>query len=494
MLHLKPDHQNQDINLNPDTQTETNTQTDTKKKDITTLSEYDTYMDYHDRSNWGNKLVVNTGDNPVINFAFMLRVEGVFDLPCKSVKGIRRENEFDYIQEGGLNDYVHLKRKAISKPFTFQVERYVGVNWVDPMPLGTELVLPLILFVNNRTFPTLKPVRNYVFTGCTVIAKDYGELNAEVSGLLVETVTIAYREMVCLDIPNDALSSGDVWQFKDKEKEGSGPRNYNSNFLNTDWESSYNSKEAMERRAVKWGPKDEKPKSSAKHNEGELSQKKMEENAALWDINGKSRYYISSQGKGGKPFSLNIKAVPSKSSAKHNAGELSEEKMIENAVLWDHKDETPESSAKHNDGELTKEQMLEKAVLWDHKDETPESSAKHNEGELTKEQMKEKAVLWDHKDETPESSAKHNEGELTKEQMKEKAVLWDHKDETPESSAKYNEGELTKEQMLDNAIQWDPKDNDPRYGKDNGPMVTPEPRLWPKKKSAKQITDFLSKH
>ena len=124
------------------------------------------------RQDWGNKVVVNTGTIPVINFAFMLRVEGVFDLPCKAIKGIRRENEFDYIQEGGLNDYVHLKRKAITKPFTFQVERYVGVDWVDPLPLGVELVLPVILFVNKGCFPSLKPVRTYTFTGCTVISKD----------------------------------------------------------------------------------------------------------------------------------------------------------------------------------------------------------------------------------------------------------------------------------------------------------------------------------
>ena len=139
--------------------------------------------------------------NPVTNFSFILRVEGVFDLPCKSIKGIKRENEFDYIQEGGVNDYVHIKRKPISKPFTFQVERYVGVDYFDPLTLGTELTLPVILFVNNTVSSTVSPVRTYAFTGCTVIARDYGDLNAEVSGLLVETITIAYKEMVCVDVP-----------------------------------------------------------------------------------------------------------------------------------------------------------------------------------------------------------------------------------------------------------------------------------------------------
>ena len=217
----------------------------TPNSSIVTISQLGDDVSIGGRSDWGNKLVVNTGTNPVVNFSFMLRVEGVFDLPCKSVNGIHRENEFDYIQEGGLNDYVHLKRKAITKPFTFQVERYVGVNWVDPLPLGTELVLPVILFVNKDCFPDFKPVRNYVFTGCTVISKDYGELNAEVSGLLIETVTIAYREMVCLDIPMDAFETDNVWKFDGKKREGSGPRNYNSNLFNKDWETISGFKESL---------------------------------------------------------------------------------------------------------------------------------------------------------------------------------------------------------------------------------------------------------
>lgn len=139
-------------------------------------------------------IVRNTGSHPVIGYSFMLRVEGIYDLPCRAVRGFQKENEFEYIQEGGMNDYVHIKRKPISKPFTFKVERYVGVDLIDPLPLGSEPVLPVILFVNACAFPSLKPVRTYTFTGCTVIAKDYGELDAEKSGLVVETTTIAYRE------------------------------------------------------------------------------------------------------------------------------------------------------------------------------------------------------------------------------------------------------------------------------------------------------------
>ena len=150
-----------------------------------------------------NWVVWNQGKNPLVNFNFMLRVEMAFDLPCKSVRAFQRELEYEYIQEGGLNDYVHMRRKPISKPFTLEVERYVGVDYVDPLPLGADLVLPLMLFVSRAQSQFVPGVvaRTYVFTGCTVMKKTYGDLVADQSGLLVETTTIGYREMLCVDIP-----------------------------------------------------------------------------------------------------------------------------------------------------------------------------------------------------------------------------------------------------------------------------------------------------
>lgn len=151
----------------------------------------------------GNTLFTNQGLNPLVNFNFMLRVELVFDLPCKSVRAFSRELEYDFIQEGGLNDYVHMRRKPITKPFTLEVERYVGVDYVDPLPLGADLVLPIMLFVSRvpRMFIPGVVARTYVFTGCTVMKKEYGELVGDQSGLLVETTTIGYREMMCVDLP-----------------------------------------------------------------------------------------------------------------------------------------------------------------------------------------------------------------------------------------------------------------------------------------------------
>lgn len=174
----------------------------------------------------GNYLVYNQGNAPLVNNHFMLRVELLFDLPCKAVKGFTREMEYELIQEGGLNDYVHRRRKPNSGRFSFEVERYVGLDYIDPLPLGAELVLPVLLFVSRYQGQFIPGVvaRTFVFTGCTVASKTYGELDAKDSGLMVETTRIDYNEMLCIDIP---WSSADVFNI------GSGPANPPTNAKTT---------------------------------------------------------------------------------------------------------------------------------------------------------------------------------------------------------------------------------------------------------------------
>ncbi len=172
----------------------------------TSKTEY--LSDYYDSpyDDWENFLVYNTGKNVSPNFNFMLRVEGLFDLPCRKVRAFTKANEYEYIQEGGLNDYVHMRRKPVSQPFTFQVERYVGVDYIDPLQPGTDLILPIVLFVCRMEMKNnFMPFRTYTFTGCTVMSKEYGELNAEQSGLHTEITTIGYRELVRVTLPDGVL-------------------------------------------------------------------------------------------------------------------------------------------------------------------------------------------------------------------------------------------------------------------------------------------------
>ncbi len=168
----------------------------------------------------------NYNREPAPSFNFFLRIEAAFDAPCRSVRAFSKENEFEEIQEGGRNDYVILKRKPNARRFTLQVERYVGIDKVDPLQLGTEMVLPMLLAVSRvsssssgfaDTMVQTEFIRFYAFTGCIVTGKEYGELNAEQSGLLREVTTIAYREMVAITTPNADMTKT-PWDIKNWDK------------------------------------------------------------------------------------------------------------------------------------------------------------------------------------------------------------------------------------------------------------------------------------
>ena len=169
------------------------------------------------------------------NFNFMLRVNGIDDVPLKSVRAFSRENEYDYIQEGGLNDFVHMRRKPVSKPFTLVCERYIPTQFNDPLSNGTELTLPLMLFVGRnvgRKFNAGAALRYYVFTSAVVMSKEYGQLDAEHSGLLTETVTIGYSRMFCITNPLDEDDQYEAWQMNedlDPDSTGNTKQKYSKN-------------------------------------------------------------------------------------------------------------------------------------------------------------------------------------------------------------------------------------------------------------------------
>ena len=154
------------------------------------------------------------------SFNFMLLVDGGIEIPLKSVQPFARENEYEPIQEGGMNDYVYLKRKPISQPFKLVVERYVDytLTLADPLSNGTELLLPLLLFIGNNTGGSATYARYYTFTGAVVMGKQYGGLDAEKSGLLTETVTFGYNHMFCTNLPLSEDVSDAKWEIENKKK------------------------------------------------------------------------------------------------------------------------------------------------------------------------------------------------------------------------------------------------------------------------------------
>ncbi len=211
---------------------------------------------------WGNDDITDRNapvNNPITAFNFVLEVEGVYFMALKSVHVFNKENEYEYIREGGVNDYVHMRRKPISKPFTFQVERYVGTErFLDPLANGTELMLPVLLYVYRYKARSeiidsapAWPARIYTFTGCVVTSKEYGELNSEKSAILTETTTIAYRELMVVTNPFEESQEQPAWKFPHEETKWVFPEN---EYANTG--ALAKDKDYYEKKKFKFGPKD----------------------------------------------------------------------------------------------------------------------------------------------------------------------------------------------------------------------------------------------
>lgn len=127
-----------------------------------------------------------TEHSVIPNMNFRLTLNGT-EIPCKSIQNFQQKQEEEYIQEGGLNGYVHIRPKPASQPSTLQIERYMTEYFFDYLPNGEFLSGYLVLEVGGKF--------QFIFKGCMVTGKSYGTLDAEKGGILVETTTISYEQM-----------------------------------------------------------------------------------------------------------------------------------------------------------------------------------------------------------------------------------------------------------------------------------------------------------
>jgi len=241
----------------------------------------------------------NTGilnSDPVGNFNFVLTVEGIYDIPLKSVRAFQKVNQYEKIREGGVNDYVHLKRAPIQDAHTIQFERYVSASLLDPLANGAELAIPVILWLkraaNNGLTDARKnkkeyksddydtsSVRLYVFTGCTVMSKEYGALDAEHSGLATEVVTMGYKELYI--VPNiytffgggtDIKSAGQMGELNNVDE--SARKDFEKK-QKEEWEKAHKAHEEAATAA------DDKKKTDAANAKSHLAKTKKEEKKRL---------------------------------------------------------------------------------------------------------------------------------------------------------------------------------------------------------------------
>lgn len=166
------------------------------------------------------KIKKDSVKNPLVNNIFLLRVDAVYDLACTKVSGIVQEKEYENIVEGGVNDYVQLREKPSSKPNILQVERYIGEKYLDPLPVGKRCEIPLVLYVARHLKAFTDAPMTFTFSGCTVLSKKYGDLDAEHSGLLKETIQIAYQKVAVEKKANETIMP--LWKFDKSGKKYGG--------------------------------------------------------------------------------------------------------------------------------------------------------------------------------------------------------------------------------------------------------------------------------
>jgi len=160
----------------------------------------------------------------LINSIFLLRVDAVYDLACTKVSGIVQEKEYENIQEGGVNDYVVLREKPASKPNVLQIEQYMGESFFDPLPVGKICMMPIVLYVSRYVSDSANPSRTFTFSGCTVMSKEYGDLDAEKSGLMTVRTKVAYQTVTVEGPEYENLTPS--WKFdpNGKNYQGIGKR------------------------------------------------------------------------------------------------------------------------------------------------------------------------------------------------------------------------------------------------------------------------------
>jgi hypothetical protein len=141
-------------------------------------------------------------------------------LACTRVSGITQELEYENIMEGGVNDYVQIRQKPSTKVKVLEIERYIGEKYLDPLTVGRRPVLPIILYVSRYMNDFATPKMVFTFTGCTVMEKSYGELDAEKSGLFTEKTKIAYESVVL--VPNIIEDIAASWKFDETGKKFQG--------------------------------------------------------------------------------------------------------------------------------------------------------------------------------------------------------------------------------------------------------------------------------
>lgn len=147
-------------------------------------------------------------------YSFSVIINGGKALQFSKISNMGAELEYETYCEGGLNSYPHILPKPSSAAGKLSLTRYVhsGDSGLSVF-VGMKMSIPLYVSVKNANRTAFKSSKSmgklsasmeaqdgfsFLFTSCIVTGQRFGDLDAQRSLLMEETIDIAYEKMFYL--------------------------------------------------------------------------------------------------------------------------------------------------------------------------------------------------------------------------------------------------------------------------------------------------------
>lgn len=131
--------------------------------------------------------------DPAGAYQFLVRI-GNDEYGFSRISGLRRERENFTIQEGGLNDRVHILPGPVKRGGTVRLERGVYLGEQLPFYMAGE-PLPGAMTIELCSPSGQSGQKNYTLVGLVVKSWEAGDLDASQNQILIDRFEIDYEFM-----------------------------------------------------------------------------------------------------------------------------------------------------------------------------------------------------------------------------------------------------------------------------------------------------------
>lgn len=129
---------------------------------------------------------------PVIGNKFTVAI-GPINISFAKIRNISKEIQIDVLQEGGVNDYVHVLQKPYTTPHKLIFEKGISdegiLSKLTPLLVGKKLPFSGIITVKNSKGET---TGSYSFAEPIILKWSIGDLDALDNKVLIESLEVAH--------------------------------------------------------------------------------------------------------------------------------------------------------------------------------------------------------------------------------------------------------------------------------------------------------------